>query len=128
MTAMWGGTNIPPYFLQGRQPEQVVVLVDGSAHRAQGIVAVGEHVGQRKPLHPRSPGCLDHPHEGDVVGGHGVEFEPETVHVAGCVVGFEDVVGDGFVARLFAIHTHLLYRLGFRNNFASMKKKNAFAV
>ena len=35
-------------FLRAGQAKHVVIFVDGAAHRAQGIVAVGEHVGDRE--------------------------------------------------------------------------------
>ena len=36
--------------LGGGEAEHVVILVDSAAHRAQGVVAVGQHVGNRKFL------------------------------------------------------------------------------
>ena len=39
-------------FLRAGQAEHMVILVDGAAHRAQGIVAVGEHIGDREPGQP----------------------------------------------------------------------------
>ena len=80
---------------RGRQAEDVVVLVDGPAHGAQGVVAVGEHVGQRELLHARGARRLDDAHEGDVVARHGVEADLEVRKVRRGVVGLQDGVRDG---------------------------------
>src|SRR5699024_2060319 len=55
-----------------RQGELVVVLVDGAAHRAQRVVAVGQHVGHGELVHAGGAGGLDDAHVGDVVAGHRV--------------------------------------------------------
>ena len=73
----------------------MVVLVDGAAHRAQGVVAVGEHIGQRKFCQSGGPGSLDDAHIRNVVGGHGVKPDGQTVHGIQRVVGFEDAIGHG---------------------------------
>ena len=44
--------------LRGGKPEDVVVLVDGAADGAQGVVAVGEHVGDGELGHARRLGRL----------------------------------------------------------------------
>ena len=84
--------------LRRGQTEHMVVLVDRAADGAQGIVAVGQHIGQRKFLQAGSAGGLDDTHIGDVVGGHGVEFQLQPVHGAGGVVGVQNVIGDRFFA------------------------------
>ena len=65
-----------------RKAEDVIVLVDGAAHGAQRVVAVGEHVGQRELLHARSARRLDNADEGDVMARHGVEADLERLGVA----------------------------------------------
>ena len=79
----------------GGQAENVVVLVDGAAHGAQGVVAVGEHIGQREFLHAGGTGGLDDAHVSDIVGRHGVEADGQAVGVIRCVVAGEDGVGHG---------------------------------
>ena len=81
--------------LRGRKAEDVVVLVDGAAHGAQRVMAVGEHVRQRELLHARGARRLDDADEGDVVARHGIEANLERVRVARGVVRLEDRVGDG---------------------------------
>ena len=95
-----GGDELAAVFLGGGQAEHVVVLVDGAAHGAQGVVAVGEDVGQGELLHAGGPRGLDDAHVGDVVGGHGVKPEGQAVRIAGCIVGHEDGVGHGALPAL----------------------------
>ena len=73
----------------------MVVLVNGAAHSAQGVVAVGEHVGQGELLHAGGPGGLDDAHIGDIVAGHGVKLQGELLHVIHGVMGLQDGVGHG---------------------------------
>jgi hypothetical protein len=73
----------------------VVVLVDGAAHGAEAVVAVGEHVGHGEARHAAGPGRLDDAHIGDVVGDEAVEFDAQLVLRAAGVVGAEDGIGDG---------------------------------
>ena len=73
----------------------MVVLVNGAAYGAQGVVAVGEHIGQGELLHAGGPGGLDDAHIGDVVAGHGVKLQGELLHVIHGVMGLQDGVGHG---------------------------------
>ena len=50
------------------QAKAVVVLVDGAAHSAQAVVAVGKHIRNGKLFQPGSTGGLDDAHKGDVIG------------------------------------------------------------
>ena len=95
-----GGDELAAVLFGGGQSKDVVVLVDGAAHSAQGIVAVGEHVGQGELLHAGGSGGLDDTHVGDVVGGHGVEADGQAVRVAGGVVGGENGVGHSALPAL----------------------------
>ena len=70
-----------------RQAEQVVVLIDGAAHGAQAVVAVGEHIGHGELFQTGSAGCLNDAHKGDIMAGHSVEFQLEILAVAALVVG-----------------------------------------
>ena len=75
------GGNVDAAVLFGcGQSEHVVVFVDGAAHGAQGIVAVGEDVGKGEGLESGGPGGLDDAYIGDVVGGHGVKADGQTIH------------------------------------------------
>ena len=78
----------------------MVVLVDGAAHGAQAVVAVGHGVGDGELLQARGLGGLDDAHEGDVVGDQGVKFQPELVRVGALVVGAEHGIGNGLFPRL----------------------------
>ena len=89
--------------LRGGQAEHVVVLVDGAADRAQGVVAVGEDVGQRELRHARSLGGLNDADKGDVVGRHGIEFDAQVFHRVRLVVGLQDAIGDGAGLRLLFV-------------------------
>ena len=75
--------------------KDVVVLIDGAAHGAQRVMAVGEHVRQRELLHARSARRLDDADKGDVVARHGVEANLERLGVAGRIVCLEDRIRDG---------------------------------
>ena len=90
-----GGDELAAVFPGGREAEDVVILVDGAAHGAQGVVAVGEHIGQGEGLHARGPGSLDDTHIGDVMGGHGVEFQGQPLQAGGGVVGLQNGPGHG---------------------------------
>ena len=82
--------------LLGRgEAKDVVVLVDGASDGAQGVVAVGEHVGQRELRHAGRARRLDDAHEGDVVARHGVKADLERLGVSGGVVRLQDGPGDG---------------------------------
>ena len=93
--ALVGGDELTAVLLGGGQTEDVVVLIDGAAHGAQGVVAVGEHIGERELLHTGGPGSLDDANIGDVMGGHGVKLDGEAVHGAAGVVGLQNGIGHG---------------------------------
>ena len=84
-----------PIFLSRRQAEHVVILIDGPSHRAQSIVAICQYIRNRERFHARSLGCLYNTHEGDVMGCHAVKPQLQMFHVAGCVVGLQNGVGNG---------------------------------
>ena len=70
------------------EAEHVVILVDRAAHRAQRVVAVGQHIGKGEFFHARSTRCLDDTDKGDVVGRHGIKADPQMVHVLRSIMGF----------------------------------------
>ena len=61
------GNIDPTVFLRSGKAEHMVVLVDGTAYGTEGIVAVGQHIGQWEFLHSRSFCRLDNPDKRDVV-------------------------------------------------------------
>ena len=85
-------------FLGSRQAEHVVILIDGTAHGAQAVVAVGHGVGQRKLLHTRRTGGLDDTHVGNIVGHHSVEFDFQIGFVSRNVMGGKDASGHGILS------------------------------
>ena len=84
--------------LCGGQAKDMIVLVDGTAHGAQGVVAVGEHVGYGELGHSRGLGRLDHAHIGDVMAGERIEAQAQATHVSARVVLSKDPIGDGPLA------------------------------
>ena len=95
-----GGNEFAAVPFGRRQAENVVVLVDGAADGAQGVVAVGQHIGQRKFLQAGGPRRLDDAHIGDVVRGHGIEFQPQRIHIPGGIMSGQNTVGNGLFASL----------------------------
>ena len=87
------GRNVDSAILfAGRQAEHVIVLIDGSSYRTQGIVAVGQHIGNRKLRHAGSPGCLDNSYKGNVMRSKGIESEPEIFHIVRGIMCLDDLI------------------------------------
>ncbi len=87
--------------LRGGEAEHVVVLVDGTAHRAQGVVAVGHGIRNREFLETAGARRLDDTHIRDVVGDHRIETDTHFLALGAIdVMGTEDSVGDGVFAGL----------------------------
>ena len=78
----------------------MVVLVDGAAHRAQAVVAVGHGIGDGELRKAGGLGGLDDAHEGDVVGNQSVELQTHFRAITALVVGAQDRVGNGFLPSL----------------------------
>ena len=116
--------------LLGRgKAKDVVVLVDGAAHGAQRVVAVGEHVGQRELLHARGARRLDDADKGDVVARHGVEANLERLGVAGRIVCLEDRIRDGAALGILGrLRNTALGSLGLRHNLAAVTQVDAVLV
>ena len=72
----------------GRQTKHVVILIDGAADGTQAVMAVRQHVGNRKFLHAGRASRLDNADERDVVGGQRIKFDLQLLHIAGGVVRF----------------------------------------
>ena len=90
-----GGHIVPSVLHGGGQAEYMVVLIDGAAHGAQAVVAVGQHIGHGKFFHAAGLGGLDDPHIGDVVGDQTVEGQVQQAIVRRLVVAAEDLIGHG---------------------------------
>ena len=93
--ALVGGDVDAAVLPGGGKAEDMVVLVDGASHGAEGIVAVGQSVGDGERPHAGGPGLLDDAHVGNIVAGHGVEADAQVLRVAGDAVGLEDAPGQG---------------------------------
>ena len=125
------GGNVDSAVLLGSgEAEHVVVLIDGAAHRAQGVVAVGQNVGERELLHPGRLGGLHDANKGDVVAGHGVEFDLQILHVAGCVVLLHNGVSHRALSVALAVgfpSGQSLYfrRFRFRNDLFTVNQVDA---
>ena len=115
--------------LGSREAKDVVILVDGAAHGAQRVVAVGEHVGQRELLHARGARRLDDADKGDVVARHGVEANLERLGVAGRIVCLEDRIRDGTALGILGcLRNTVLGSLGRRHNLAAAAQVDAVLV
>ena len=112
-----------------RETEDVVVLVDGTAHSTQRVVAVAEHVGQRELLHARGTRRLDDADKGDVVARHGIEANLERLGVAGRVVCLENRIRDGAALGILGrLRNAALGSLGRRHNLAAAAQVDAVLV
>ena len=125
------GGNVDSAVLLGSgETEHVVVLVDGAAHRAQGVVAVSQNIGDRKLLHSGCLGGLHNAHKGDVVAGHGVEFDLKILHVAGRVVLLHNGVSHRALPVVLPVgfppgQSLYLGRFRFRNNLFAVNQVDA---
>ena len=88
------GDKFTAVALRGRQTEHMVVLVDRAADGAQGIVAVGQHIRQRKFLQSRGAGGLNDTDIGNIVRCHGIKSDFQRAHIAGGVVRGKNAVGN----------------------------------
>ena len=112
-----------------REAKDVVVLVDGAAHGAQRIMAVGEHVGQRELLHARGARRLDDADKGDVMARHGVEANLERLGVAKRIVCLKDRIRDGAALGILGrLRNTALGSLGCRHNLAAAAQVDAVLV
>ena len=105
------GHIVAAVLLCGGEPEHVVVLVDGAAHRAQGIMAIGERVGNGEFFKPARLRRLDNAHVCDIVRGDRIETDAEVLLVAR-VVRLQNGIGEGvFDRRLLLIRSKERLRL-----------------
>ncbi len=82
------------------ETEGMVILQDGAAHCAEGIVAVGEHIGDGEFLQSGGPGSLENVHIVVVRGHHGVEAQLQVLGIAGMIVLLQDLISHGPSAAL----------------------------
>ena len=73
-------------FLRAGQPEHVVILIDRTAHRAEAVVAVRQHIWDREFLKTRSARRLNDPDECDVMGCQLIKLDLQVLHIAGSIV------------------------------------------
>ena len=73
----------------------MVILVDGAAHGAEGVVTVGHGIGDGEFLQPGSLGRLDDADKGDVVGNERVELDAHLLGIVAHIVSAQDGIGDG---------------------------------
>ena len=92
-----GGHIVAAVFYRGGQTEGMVVGIDGAAHGAQAVVAVGEHIGHGEFRQPAGLGGLNHAHIGDIMGDETVERQVQQAVAAAGVVGAEDAAGHGLL-------------------------------
>ena len=92
-----GGDVVSAVLHGGRQAEGVVVLVDGAAHGAETVVAVGENVRHRELPQAAGLGGLNDTHIGDVVGDETIEGQVKLALPRPTVVTAEDLIGHGLI-------------------------------
>ena len=115
--------------LGSREAKDVVVLVDGAAHGAQRVMAVGEHVRQRELLHARGARRLDDADKGDVMARHGIEANLERLGISGRIVCLEDRIRDGAALGILGrLRNTALGGLGRRHNLAAVAQVDAVLV
>ena len=120
--------NAAVFFGRGKAKD-MVVLVDGAAHGAQRVVAVGEHVRQRELLHARGARRLDDADKGDVVARHGIEANLERLGISGRIVCLEDRIRDGATLGVLGrLRNTTLGSLGCRHNLAAAAQVDAVLV
>ena len=77
------------------QAKAVVVLIDGAAHSAQAVVAVGEHIRDGELFQPGCTRRLDNADESDVMACHGVKLDLQVICIAAGVMRLQDAIGHG---------------------------------
>ena len=104
------GRNIDATILfGGGKAEHVVVLVDGTAHCAQGIVAVGHGIRKRELFQSAGAGRLNDTDVGDVVGNHGIETDAKFLAFGAVhIMRTKNLIGDGILAGFVRSHIRLL--------------------
>ena len=79
----------------------MVVLVDRSAYRTQGIVAVGQNIRHRKLFHAGSTGGLNDADIGNIVTGQRIIRDMQYIRIAVIVMRIQDAVCHRSFSALF---------------------------
>ena len=86
-------------FFRRRKAKGVVVLIDGAAHRAQTVVAIGERIGQREFRQPTGARGLNDAAIGDVVRNQRIETDARVFRVAARTMRAQNRIGHRATAR-----------------------------
>ena len=76
------------------QSKHVVIFVDRTADRTQGVVTVRQDIGHRELLQSGCSRRLDDTYECDVMAGKLVKADLELFHVPGCVMALQNAIRD----------------------------------
>ena len=106
--ALIGGYVNAAVFFRSGKTEYMIIFVDGAAHGTQGVVAVGQGIGNRKFLHAGCPGLLDDADIGDVVGHHGVETDLQPLRISGDIMGLQNFICHCVFAGFFRTQRRLV--------------------
>ena len=91
-----GGHVDTAVLLGCRETEHMVILVDGTAYRTQGVMAVGHRVGDGEFIQAGGTGCLNDADVCDVVAHHGIELDAHFVTLAAVyIVAAKNSVSNG---------------------------------
>ena len=83
---VWRNENTAILFRVSKAKD-VVILIDGAAHRAEGVVAVGKHVGNRELFDSAGPGRLQNVDIVVIRRHQRVKFQLELLHIVTVVMG-----------------------------------------
>ena len=98
------GRHIGPAVALGAgKAEHVVILVNRSADRAEGIMAVCQHIGYGEFFQAGCPGGLDDADKRDIMRNHLVEFYLQLFHISGSIMCFQDTIRYGIPGRFLLI-------------------------
>ena len=64
----------------------MIILIDRSAHRTQGVVAVGQNIRNRELRQPRCARGLNNSDKGNIMACQLIKFNFQLFHVAGSIV------------------------------------------
>ena len=67
------------FFCTGK-PKHMIIFIDRTAYRTQGVMTVRQHIGNRKTIHSGSPGCLDDSHKGNIMRSQFVKLDRQIFH------------------------------------------------
>ena len=68
-------------FFRTGQPKHVVIFIDGSAHCAKAVMAVGQHIRNREPLEAGRSRRLNDPHKCNIMRGELVKLDVQILHI-----------------------------------------------